>query len=229
MQQLEKLSNAQARKTMARYGCPEPFFGVKIGDMKPLVKKIGTDSRLAKELYRTGNADAQYFAGLIAHGRDFSPAELRQWAKKASWKMVSEYTVAWIAAEHPDGWQVGLDWIDSPDERLASIGWNALAGIVSTRPDEELDLPCIKRLLKRITKQIHQAPNDVRYTMNSFVIAVGGAVAPLADDALAAAKTIGPVDVDMGDSACQVPAAEAYIQKIAARGKQGKKRKSVKC
>jgi len=32
-----------------------------------------------------------------------------------------------------------------------------------------------------------------------------------------------------GNTACQVPAAEAYIQHIIARSSQGKKRKSVKC
>jgi hypothetical protein len=143
--------------------------------------------------------------------------------------MVSDYTVAWMATEHPDGWEVGLDWIDSPHESIACSGWNTLAGIVSTRSDDELDLPGIKRLLKRVVKGIHKAPNKVRYTMNSFVIAVGGAVAPLAADAVAAARAIGKVDVDMGDTSCKVPDAEAYIQKIADRGSQGKKRKSVKC
>lgn len=229
MKQLEKLGTAQTRKTFARHGCPEPFFGVKVGDMKTLVKKIGADSRLAKQLYKSGNPDAQYFAGLIADGRDFSPAELEQWLKGASWSMVSEYTVAWITAENPQGWEVALGWIDSPDETASAVGWNVLAGIASTRPDEELDLPAIKRLLKRVVKEIHKAPNRTRYTMNGFIIAVGGSVAPLGKEALAAAKAIGTVSVDMGDTACRVPAAETYIQHIIDRGSQGKKRKSVKC
>jgi 3-methyladenine DNA glycosylase AlkD len=229
MRQLERLGNAQTRQTLARHGCPEPFFGVKIGDMKTLMKKVGTNSALAKELYKTGNPDAQYFAGLIADGGQLSKADLKQWAKKASWHMVAEFTVAWMAAEHPEGWEIALEWIDSPNESIAAGGWNTLSAIVSTRPDEELDLPAIKRLLKRITNEIHRSLNRVRYTMNSFVIAVGGSVAPLAGEAMAAAKVIGPVAVDMGDTACQVPVAKAYIQKIIDRGNQGKKRKSVKC
>jgi hypothetical protein len=143
--------------------------------------------------------------------------------------MVAEYTVAWIAAEHPAGWQVALGWIDSPHDAIASIGWSTLSSIVSTRPDEELDLAAIKRLLKRITKEIHNCPNRTRSTMNCFVIAVGGAVTPLSAEALSAAKSIGTVEVDMGNTACQVPAAKEYIQHIIARGSQGKKRKSVKC
>lgn len=34
--------------------------------MKPIQKKIKVDYQLAKDLYATGNADAQYLAGLIA-------------------------------------------------------------------------------------------------------------------------------------------------------------------
>ena len=66
LKQLEQMGSAQTKKTFLRHGCPEPFFGVKIGDMKTLVKKIKRDSTLAKELSKTGNPDAQYFAGLIA-------------------------------------------------------------------------------------------------------------------------------------------------------------------
>jgi hypothetical protein len=229
MKQLEKLGDAQTRKTFVRHGCPEPLFGVKVSDMKTLLKKVGRDSKLAKELYKTGNPDAQYFAGLVADGSDLSKADLNEWAKKASWHMVAEHTVAWMAAEHPEGWEVALAWIDSPNESIASGGWNALALTASTRPDAELDLSAAKRLLKRVAKEIHKAPNRVRYTMNCFVIAVGGAVKPLTADALATAKAIGSVHVDMGDTACKVPAAEDYIQKIIQRGNHGKKRKSVKC
>jgi len=229
MQQLKKLGTSQTRKTFARHGCLKDFFGVKIGDMKPIAKKIGTNTKLAKQLYKTGNADAQYFAGLIADGSEFSTAELEQWVKGASWRMVSEYTVAWVTAEHAEGWDVALGWIDSPNESIATAGWNALSSIVSTRPDDELDFPRIKQLLKRVVKDIKKAPNRVRYTMNCFVIAVGSFVTPLAKGAVAAAKAIGKVEVDVGDTACKVPLAEEYIQHVIASGRQGKKRKSVKC
>ena len=37
------------------------------------------------------------------------------------------------------------------------------------------------------------------------------------------------VSVDMGDTACKVPLATAYIEKIEAAGKVGRKRKTMKC
>jgi hypothetical protein len=80
-----------------------------------------------------------------------------------------------------------------------------------------------------VVKTIHDRPDLVRYVMNGFVIALGCFVAPLHADAVAAAKKIGKVEVDMGDTACQVPFAPDYIAKVKARRTIGKKRKSAKC
>jgi hypothetical protein len=83
--------------------------------------------------------------------------------------------------------------------------------------------------LKRAEKEIGKAPNRVRYCMNSFVIAVGSAVAPLLARAKAAAKRIGTVEVDMRGTACKVPPALGTIEKIEAMGRVGKKRTTTKC
>jgi hypothetical protein len=87
----------------------------------------------------------------------------------------------------------------------------------------------LKRLLERVWKNIHQAPNDVRSQMNLFVIAVGSYVPPLTDIAIQIAEKIGPVTVDMGNTSCQVPSAPDYIRKVQKRGTIGKKRKTAKC
>lgn len=65
--------------------------------------------------------------------------------------------------------------------------------------------------------------------MNSFVIAVGSYVEPLSHKAGAAARKIGAVSADVGDTACEVPLAIAYIEKAKATGKLGKKRKTIRC
>ena len=97
------------------------------------------------------------------------------------------------------------------------------------REDAALDMATLKRLIARVQKTIHGQPNRVRYVMNGFLIAVGGAVVPLTGLAIEAAKKIGDVEVDMGGTACKVPPAAVYIDKIRKRGAHGRKRKSVKC
>jgi hypothetical protein len=72
-----------------------------------------------------------------------------------------------------------------------------------------------------IEKQIHRAPNWVRDAMNRALIAIGARSDGLAALAVAAAKRIGPLDIDYGDTDCKTPDAASYIVK--ARAHQAKK------
>lgn len=227
--ELKKLGSESYKKTLMKHGAKEPFFGVKIEDLKKIQKRIKKDYQLALDLYDTGISDAMYLAGLIADDGKMTKKDLQKWVKGATWPMLSEYTVAWAAAESRFGRELGLEWIDSKDEGIAAAGWSTLGSLVSIKPDEELDLAELKRLLARIEKTIHRAPNRVRYMMNGFVIAVGSYVAPLTELAIQTAKKIGQVTVDMGDTACQVPSAAVYIDKVKKRGSIGKKRKMARC
>jgi len=229
MKELKKKGTAQTRKTFSHHDAPSDLFGVKIADLKVIAKKIKGNQLLACELYETGNADAMYLAGIVADGSQMTKKQLESWVKGASWQMLSEYAVPWVATESPFARDLAMKWIRSKKESIATSGWCTYGGIMATRPDEELDLAEIKELLNRITRQIGTAANRVRYTMNGFVIVVGAYVKPLLKHAKTAAKKIGVVSVDMGSTACKVPLASAYIEKIETAGRIGNKRKTIKC
>lgn len=229
MNLLASKGTEQTKKTYRRHGAPEPFFGVKIGDMKPIVKLVKGDQELAMKLYDTGNSDAMYMAGLVADGRKMKRAQLERWVKNSVWHMHASFTVPNVAAEHPDAIELALKWIDSPKELVASAGWGTLSAVMCMRPDEELPIKQIQALLTRVVKTLKTTPNHVRYEMNNFVICCGTYVAPLADKAMEAAKKIGKVDVDMGDTACQVPDAASYIIKSRKGLPVAPKRKTTKC
>lgn len=230
MLELERLGTEQTRRTFARHGAPvDQMFGVKVGDLKTILKKIKGRQELALELYDTGNTDAMYLAGLVANGALMTKKQLESWARRASWSMISEYTVPWVASESPFAAELAQKWIDAKQPSVVSSGWMTWSAIVATRPDEELDLKVLQKLLDRVTLEIHDSNNRVRSAMNGFVISVGGYVLPLQKKAREAAKKIGKVEVDVGDTACKVPLALEYIDKMIARGNSGKKRKTVKC
>jgi hypothetical protein len=228
--ELEQLGSASYRATMKKHDVREPIHGVKISDLKQIQKRAGgTNHELALELWDTGVYDAMYLAALMADDARMGPRDLQRWIGKVKSSALAEYSVAWVTAGSPSGWETALKWIDSRKELEAVAGWNALAGIVTLRPDDELDLAVLRRLLARVEREIHEAPDRVRYVMNNFVIAVGGSVKPLTAEALALGKRVGKVKVDMGETACKVPGITEYIGRIKARGALGKKRKTVKC
>ena len=229
MTELKKLGSEQTRKTFMRHGGPESMFGVKVGDLKPIAKKLKGQQETALELYATGNSDAMYLAGLVADGSKMTKKQLETWAKGAGWHMISEYTVPWVACESPFARELALKWIKSKNETVASSGWNTYSGIVAMGDDKDLDLAEIRSLLKQVENAVDSAPNRVRYTMNGFVISVGTYVKDLLKDAKATAKKIGTLSIDMGDTSCKVPLATDYIAKVEKMGRVGKKRKTMKC
>ncbi|HKX30402.1 MAG TPA: DNA alkylation repair protein [Blastocatellia bacterium] len=231
MAELKSKGREQTRRTYARHGVPEErMFGVSIADLKVIAKKIRGQQALAYQLYETGNLDAMYLAGLVADGSQMTKKQLESWAAGAGGlTMISEYTVPWVTVESPHARDLAMKWLRSKHEHVAACGWGTYAGILATTADEALDLAEIKELLKTIVKAIDGAPNRVRYTMNGFLIAVGVYVRPLSIQAKASAKEVGEVSVEMGDTACQVPLATAYIEKCEKAGKVGRKRKTIKC
>ena len=214
---------------MKNYAVREPCFGVKIGDLKKIQKRIKCDYQLALDLYKTGNYDAMYLAGLIADDARMTRRDLQSWVKAAYAGSLPGATVAWVAAGSPHGWDLALEWIDSTKPLIAAAGWSTLSHIVALKPDSELDLPKLRQLLARLAKQIHAAPDAVRYAMNGFIISVGGYVKDLTPLAIETGEKIGPVHADLGDNSCAIPSAPDYIRKIQTRGTLGKKRKTVKC
>jgi 3-methyladenine DNA glycosylase AlkD len=228
--ELKKKGSAQTRKTHINHGAPEDrLWGVKVGDMKPLAKKLKGEQEIALELYDSGISDAMYLAGMVADGAKMNKTQLNKWAKEASWYFISEYSVPGVATESPHAKELALKWIKAKKESVAACGWNTYSGIIATRDNDELDLKEVEDLLNQVVKDIGKAPNRVRYTMNAYVIGVGSYIPKLLKKAKAAAKKIGKVDVDVGGTSCKVPLATDYIAKIEKMGRVGKKRKTIKC
>ncbi|MEL7497865.1 MAG: DNA alkylation repair protein [Planctomycetota bacterium] len=229
MAELKKKGSAQTRKIFANHGAPDSMFGVKVGDLKTIAKKIKGNQELALELYETGNSDAMYLAGIVADGSQMTKTLLNKWAKEANWHMISEYTVPGVAHMHADAVAIANKWIKSKKEGISTTGWCTYVGALATRDDDELNLDEITDYLETIEAGIESAPNRVRYTMNGFVIAVGTYVKPLLKKAKFTAKKIGKVDVEMGGTSCKVPLATEYIAKVESMKRVGKKRKTIKC
>jgi 3-methyladenine DNA glycosylase AlkD len=227
--ELEKYGDSQTKKTLMRHGAKEPVFGVKVADLKKILKKTKKNHELSLELYSTGNSDAMYLAGLMADENKITELQLNDWVEKAYWFYLSEFAVPWVASETSFGFELGLKWINSDRERIASAGWATLSYYAGLKKDEELNISTYSLLLDKIANEIHSSQNRVRYTMNIFVIATGTYIKELTDKAKLISAKIGKVKVDMNGTACKVPLASEYLEKVIEKGQAGKKRKSSRC
>lgn len=219
MAELALMGDEQNKNIFLKHGAREPFYGVKVEDLKKILKKTGKNYLLSLELYATGNSDAMYLAGLMSEPEKMSREELQTWAEQAYWYMISEYTVAFVLAASPFAEEMAAAWIEDPRENIASAGWAAYAQLIAKKPAFRSNIVLIKNLLIRVRDQIHISQNRVKYTMNGFLISAGAYISDLREMSVKIAEETGKVKVDMGGTSCKVPYAPEYIQKVAARVK----------
>ncbi len=210
MAALEKAGSAQTRKTYARHCAPEPMFGVSFAVLKTLAKRIGVDPELAHALWETGNFDARILAVKVADPSRMSADDISRWAREARMGMLVSY-VAQLASEGPHAPILAATWSASSNAAESGAMW-LLIGQMAFR-DEATPDSWFDGRLAEIERTIRSAPNELREAMNQTLIAIGCRSPALRKAAIAAAKRIGKVEVDHGDTACKTPDAATYIDK----------------
>jgi hypothetical protein len=125
--------------------------------------------------------------------------------------------VAKVVARSPLALPCMSSWVGSDDEWIGRGGWSVMSVLATEHP--EVPDASFTPYLAVIERKIDAAKNRTREAMNTALIAIGGRSDALATSATAAAKRIGAVEVDHGDTACETPDAVSYIKKMRARAK----------
>ena len=213
LQQLEAAGSAQTRKTYARHGVTSKMFGVSYSVLGKLTKQIKRDHALALGLWASGWHDARVLATMIADPQQATAAMLDGWVADCDNRGIAG-ALSTFAASSAVAEAVSAKWRADEREFVAVAGWHAVAELArnSTLPDAKF-----AALLKTIERDIHGSQNHVRYAMNGALIGLGLRNEKLETLAIAAAKRIGKVEVDHGDTDCKTPDAVAYIAKTKAR------------
>lgn len=219
MTRLEKLGTAQARKTYARHGAGQNMFGVSFAILYKLQKQIKQDHALARQLWKTRNLDAQWLATMIADPAQMTSKEADAWAEdSAHHEHLLGSALAGVVARAGCAAGKMAAWMKSKEEFTRASGYNLLGARLKNGDSSLSDAEC-RKFLATIEKEIHGSPNRARYSMNGALIGIGAYRRSLTKEAIAAAKRIGKVEVDHGQTSCKTPDAVPYIQKAVARKK----------
>ena len=167
--QLEPLGDDARRAHNTKAGAPDNQFGVKLGDIRAMAKKITTDHELALNLWETGNVEGQLLATLVIKPKSLSADELDKLTRSVTCAQVADWLNAYVVAEHPEKEALREKWMKAKDRWAARAGWNFTASRVNKGGDG-LDL---RALLDRIEKEMPKAVPEVQWTMNNTLGAIG--------------------------------------------------------
>ena len=213
MSSLESAGTAQNRKIYARHGVRGAMFGVSYAALGKLARRIKKDHPLAKALWASGNHDARVLATQVADPAAATSALLEAWRKDLDNYVLTDAFVKYVSQTSLADQKIA-QWTSKKAEWTAGAGWSLLAYRARSLDWSQKDLAAF---LPIIEAEIHQAKNRVRHSMISALIAIGIRGGQLQKKAVAAAKRIGPVEVDHGETGCKTPDPIPYIAKAMAR------------
>ncbi len=166
--QLGSLRNETTFAHNAKYGAVKQF-GVKLGDIRPIAKKIKINHGLAFELWETGYVEARLLATLIVNPKKLSAEEVSRMAHSMDFVHEADWFNSYVLKDFPDKEQFREQWMDSDNKWAARCGWSLMAGRIAREP-EDID---IGATLDRIEKEMPAAPPEVQWTMNTSLANIG--------------------------------------------------------
>lgn len=192
--QLESLGDEARRKHNTKAGAPDNQFGVKLGDLRVIAKKIKTDHALALKLWAIGNVEAQLLATLILTPKSLSAEEVDAMTRSTTCGQVAEWMNSYVVAQHPEKEALRKKWMKDKDRWAARAGWHITASRVNKGAvggEDGLDVIDPTALLDRIEKELPKANPEVQWTMNNTLGAIGIKHPDLRKRAVAIGEKIG--------------------------------------
>jgi hypothetical protein len=212
---LRKLGKPQTAAIYKRHGAGEEVFGVLTSEIAKLKKKIKVDHALAMELWKTGNAEARVLSLQVADPERLTRADADRLLEEGAGRFLGCY-LSGLLARSPIADETMRAWMKSKDELTREMGYGILGARLKDDEGSVSDADA-EKVLATIEKEIHRSPNWARYAMNGALISIGVFKPALRGKAIEAARRIGKVEVDHGETCCKTPDAVPYIEKAARR------------
>ncbi|MCH9853722.1 MAG: DNA alkylation repair protein [Alphaproteobacteria bacterium] len=224
---LENNGSEQSRKIYLKHGAKMPMFGVSFKVLGDLRKKIKINHPLAEQLWQSGNTDARILALMVADPAQMTLAKAENWLGDENVFYMHSNYMGGLMAKSDSGMALFEKWSKSDKELFKHCAYDTLSTMLKNGvmiPKERM-----LKIVQTIIDEIHTSPNRARNGMNMSLIAIGVYGEGMKDVAIQAARKIGKVEVDHGDTSCKTADAESYILKsIAHHDKKKVAKKTAK-
>lgn len=210
---LEAAGDEKRRAHNKKYGASDNQFGVPMGGIRALAKKIKTDHGLARALWKTGNVDAQLLAVLVLEPKKLTADEVDAMVRSITFSHVADWMSSYVIKPHPEKEALRQRWMADGDPMAARAGWALTAEHVETSPGS-LDLDS---LLDRIESEMGRAHPHTQWTMNAALAQIGIHHPSHRKRALAIGERLGLYRDYPVSKGCTSPFAPAWINEMVKR------------
>jgi 3-methyladenine DNA glycosylase AlkD len=217
MAQLQSYGSDKARATYARMGAGENQFGVGLGKMREMAKKLKTNHALAMQLWDTGNTDAMTLACMIMDPAQLSAADLKRMVKPLAYVRLVDEFVSAVLIKSPHAEKLSDLWVDSKAEYIGRIGWSLMIHRILHDSTGAIDRDAV---LAKIEAEILAAPLRKQETMNRCLVEIGVHFPEYMQKCIAIGERLGRFDTRPIPKGCYSSYAPEWIALALKRGKK---------
>lgn len=214
---LEALGDERLRQQNRRHGVTGLQFGVKLGEIRTLAKKIKAGHELALALWETGNFEARLLATLLLKPQKLSAEEMDRLVRSAEAPQLADWLSSYILRSHPEKEALRQAWLANADGWAARAAWNLTSERIGKSP-EGLDLPA---LLDRLEAEMPSAAPEVQWTMNFCLAGIGIHFPEHRERAIAIGEALGIYRDYPVSKGCTSPFAPIWIREMVRRQETG--------
>lgn len=192
LEKLKEFGDEKVRERNKKHGAGDNQYGVPLGKLRPIAKKIKSDHALSLELWKTDNADAMILATMIMDGSELSIEKIQEMILSQSYEnIIREFTFN-VVGNSKYLQELGNKWIDSDNITLARAGWNLkTAEVLKDKKDSKVDY---NPILEVIESRLKNAPKAVQETMNRTLCEIGIKFDMYTDKCIGIGERIGRID-----------------------------------
>src|SRR5262245_10822364 len=127
---LKRLASKRDRDGMSRYGLPsDNAFGVPVGSIQKLAKRLGRNHKLAGALWDTGWYEARMLATFLDEPERVTPAQMDRWCRDFDSWAICDTACFHLDDRPPPAWRMLAKWAERPGEFVKRAAFALLASL----------------------------------------------------------------------------------------------------
>jgi 3-methyladenine DNA glycosylase AlkD len=186
---LKRRGTKANRDGMARYAIrAKKVFGVSVGTLRQLAKKLGRNHDLANGLWATGWYEARMLATLVDEPARVTPAQMDRWCREFDNWAICDTACFHLFDRTPHAWKKIEKWSRGREE-FVKRGAFALLASLALHDKRSVDEPFI-RCLPLIEREATDERNFVKKAVSWALRAIGERRPALHAEAVAVARRL---------------------------------------
>ena len=193
LQYFESHKDQDAIAGMARYGIvSRKAYGLSVGNLRELAHLIGTDHRLAQQLWSTGILEGRLLAVLVEDPSRVTPAQMDRWAAQFDNWAICDGCCLHLFHYTPYAWEKADAWSAHKKEFVRRAAF-ALVAVLAVHDKDASDTQ-FKKFFPMIRRAAVDERNGVKKAVNWALRQIGKRSIMLNKQAILEARKIQSID-----------------------------------